>query len=494
MSFPVNLSASPVQRAFREIDWGEHSSVASKLGVGGKLTKQESALLKGGEDNVIEYMLGDQIETAAYVNLLLRLLDQVISKPKGSVSKIPLDAVVTNEDTIQELLQDDILGIVTHYCVAKLCEVINGLRSVSKKSKVTLASTFYPDGILIENWRPLLRMLVGGAGTTASDAYAQRGAAYSLACLLLEGRRLEDQSKLLSPLTPVLESFVSWMASRLQSSATRSLSVVTPSLTVIIVDKKTRSLFDSAGGIGYLSRHLKVVDQGGGHAGASGDGTGSSTQQLYELCYCLWLMSYDCDDDERIRNHFYRDGAVPALVDLVAAKPREKVVRVALATLRKLSICQVDGISSAASSTMKRTVVGSTFLQEMVGCGLPHSIELMKGRKWSDEDLAEGKMNAIRCQERIPVGMNSNVELSFLTDIISDLDALHKSLLDTHREMTRWDVYEAEVISGHLQWSIIHTEKFFKENAKLMEGKDGNFEMVKVMCNEGTESCCIVRS
>lgn len=46
--------------------------------------------------------------------------------------------------------------------------------------------------------------------------------------------------------------------------------------------------------------------------------------------------------------------------------------------------------------------------------------------------------------------------------------------------MTRWDVYEAEVDSGHLQWGMVHTEKFFKENAKLMEGKDGNFAIVKV--------------
>lgn len=46
--------------------------------------------------------------------------------------------------------------------------------------------------------------------------------------------------------------------------------------------------------------------------------------------------------------------------------------------------------------------------------------------------------------------------------------------------MTRWDVYEAEVDSGHLQWSIIHSEKFFRENAKHMEGKDCNFAIVKV--------------
>ena len=46
--------------------------------------------------------------------------------------------------------------------------------------------------------------------------------------------------------------------------------------------------------------------------------------------------------------------------------------------------------------------------------------------------------------------------------------------------MTTWDVYKSEVESGYLQWGVLHTEKFFKENAKMMEGSDGNFSIVKV--------------
>ena len=49
-----------------------------------------------------------------------------------------------------------------------------------------------------------------------------------------------------------------------------------------------------------------------------------------------------------------------------------------------------------------------------------------------------------------------------------------------YHDMTRWDVYKSEVESGHLQWGIVHTEKFFKENARRMEGTDGNFAIVKV--------------
>ena len=62
----------------------------------------------------------------------------------------------------------------------------------------------------------------------------------------------------------------------------------------------------------------------------------------------------------------------------------------------------------------------------------------------------------------------------------TDLNALHKRLHENFREMTRWEVYKSEVESGRLTWSMVHTEKFFKENAKLMEGSDGDFFLVKV--------------
>ena len=170
------------------------------------------------------------------------------------------------------------------------------------------------------------------------------------------------------------------MTSRLQSSAARSLPIVTPSLTVLIVSKQARVLFDKAGGTGYLTRHLRTP---------SDSRTGASVQQLYELCYCLWNMTYDCQDSEVIRNHFHRDGAVPALVDLVAAAPREKVVRCALAALRNLAECSTDTKSTLLA---RKNITGSTFLVEMIGCGLVKSIDLMKAsRQWSDPDIVDGK-------------------------------------------------------------------------------------------------------
>lgn len=47
--------------------------------------------------------------------------------------------------------------------------------------------------------------------------------------------------------------------------------------------------------------------------------------------------------------------------------------------------------------------------------------------------------------------------------------------------MSRWDIYEAEVESGNLSWGILHSEKFFRENCRQLEGSDGNFHLLKVL-------------
>jgi V-type H+-transporting ATPase subunit H len=66
-----------------------------------------------------------------------------------------------------------------------------------------------------------------------------------------------------------------------------------------------------------------------------------------------------------------------------------------------------------------------------------------------------------------------------LFHMVVDLDVLNKLLHQNFREMTRWEVYRAEVECGRLEWGIVHTETFFKENARLMEGPNGDFYFVK---------------
>jgi len=271
------------------------------------------------------------------------------------------------------------------------------------------------------------------------------GAAYCLAYILMAGvpsqRFSTDRSHKINHVSveEPLQALISWITSQLQSSSSSSLSLVTPTLTTIMGCPEARSRFANSGGIGYLARHLRN--------GAKGGKSNATVQQLYELTFCIWALTYECNGSYTIRATFARDHAVHSLVDLVSSAPREKVVRVALSALRTLAQCTVE---TAPGPSAKKEVTGSTFLNEMIGCGLMKYIDQMRERQWTDPD------------------------------IVDDLDVLHKLIHENFKEMSTWDVYLAEVQSGSLEWGFLHSEKFFKENATKFEGPDGDFFVVKV--------------
>jgi hypothetical protein len=102
---------------------------------------------------------------------LLKVLDEVVvpGSMNSKVARLALEESLPDDEALQ-LLYVDYSGVVAHYAITKLCEVVLCLKESSKKSKVTLLSTFYqPNGTLIENWRPLLRILLNGE----SDSFAQ---------------------------------------------------------------------------------------------------------------------------------------------------------------------------------------------------------------------------------------------------------------------------------------------------------------------------------
>jgi V-type H+-transporting ATPase subunit H len=161
------------------------------------------------------------------------------------------------------------------------------------------------------------------------------------------------------------------------------------------------------------------------------------------------VLTYDLNNSYSIRNDFAKDSlAVAALVDLISVAPREKVVRVALSSLANLATCTAENDSQP---TGQPRVDGHVFLSEMIACGLMKSIEHLRDRQFTDPDL------------------------------VDDVNKLHKLLNENYKEMSRWEVYKNEVESGQLQWGSTHTEAFFKENAKMLEGPDGDFHLLKVL-------------
>lgn len=431
-----SLPHSPVAHAFSGIQWDPMQKL--------RLSNSEKDLLRSAETNPIDYTLSNREESVAYVKVVLKVLAEA-SGASGPSSKVSHLKELLPEEEAMQLLYTDPMGVVTHYAITKLYNIIVCLKEKKRGCSVSIGTTFYnqQDGNLIDEWRPLLRVLhLGGSG----DAFAQRGAAYCLAYILMAGcpsqRFATDRSYKINhaSVEEPLQALISWITSQLQSSSSTSLSLVTPTLTALMSCPEARLKFANSGGIGYLSRHLRNGTKGG---------KGSATvQQLYELCFCLWAISYECNNSAAIRATFARDQAVQSLVDIVSSAPREKVVRVALSALRTLAQCTSGDAPSSASS---KEVTGSTFLNEMIGCGLIKYVDQMKERQWTDPDIVE------------------------------DLDVLHKLLHNNFKEMSRWDVYLAEVQSGHLEWGFLHSEKFFKENIKKFEGPDGDFFIVKML-------------
>jgi V-type H+-transporting ATPase subunit H len=202
---------------------------------------------------------------------------------------------------------------------------------------------------------------------------------------------------------------------------------------------------------------------------------GGNDQLIYELTFCLWCVSY-CGqghgssgagaaattvaaDDAGIEavaaaaasasasasasaggvssiSLAFSAEAIGVLVGLVAAARREKVVRVAIATLRNLS--RAGGSEGATSAG---------FAEAMIDCGLLTTLENFRERKWTDDDVAD------------------------------DLEAVREFLLRNFRELSSIERYEKEVRGERLAWNHLHSEKFFREHAAACDR--GDFKVVR---------------
>lgn len=430
---------SPVAYAFSHIQWDAMGSL--------RLTAQETALLRMAETNPIDYTLADSRDASMYARVLLKLLAEASSAGAGSGEVSRFTDKCTDEQAMQALDMDP-LGVVTHYSLTKLNQIITTLSTAVKD--VSVSSVFYvgKDGLLVEQWKALMRILNKGGNV---DAFAQKVASLALTKIVIAScpsKRSASEARPVSYASALepMEALNTWIINHLKGSGD-SVGLCSPSLMVFMDAQESRMMFCKQGGIKYIARQLRA------ESGRNSDkklkvGQGS-VQQLYELTFCLWILTYELNRSHAIRANFAKDGQpVLALVELVSLAPREKVVRVAISSLRNLATCTSEEDPEPAL-TMKND--GKHFLSEMIACGLMKSVSLLKERQFTDPDMVE------------------------------DVNSLHKLLVENFHEMTRWEVYKNEVESGNLKWGSTHTEAFFKENARMIEGTDGDFHLLKVL-------------
>lgn len=141
-------------------------------------------------------------------------------------------------------------------------------------------------------------------------------------------------------------------------------------------------------------------------------------QILYQAIYCAWLLSFNA---KLAADEFARTPIIAAVVATLRTVVTEKVIRVAIGTLRNL----VD-----------RGGNNDVILQ----CGFSRVLAALLARRWGDEDVAN--------------------------DLAKIDDALQKNIA----QMSSFDAYHNEIVSGDLSWSPCHkSERFWRENVTRFE-------------------------
>jgi hypothetical protein len=177
---------------------------------------------------------------------------------------------------------------------------------VSLKTRVPL---FTFDGANIQDG-PFLRAI------RSSDAYTKRAASVGLATLLTvcDGE---------------LNSLVSWICDQLSNPAGNAAEIAIPSLTILLRRESARQIFADRHGIHLLVHLLAKL-------GPTGSG-----QMLYDISFCLWTLSMGENADVA---SFLSSGCIRYVVDLIAAAPSRKVVRMVAAVLRNLATVENEDV------------------------------------------------------------------------------------------------------------------------------------------------------
>jgi len=220
----------------------------------------------------------------------------------------------------------------------------------------------------------------------------------------------------------------------------------------------------------------------------------TSAQQLYELVFCLWTMTYECcvsalsQEDassasrpqHQILRNFQRNHAIFVLCDVVANAPREKITRLGLNALRNLAATANMTTAAATPTTAAKrnefddqlflsfsnTSIGDDddddndrthyssnpppFLREMIGYGFHRTLTLLKER---------------------------TAATTADPDMLEDLQHLLQLIESSYKDMTKFQLYQAEVATTKLRWGVLHKQQFFQQNARSMERN--NFQVVK---------------
>ncbi|KAI8390886.1 ATPase V1 complex subunit H [Radiomyces spectabilis] len=156
----------------------------------------------------------------------------------------------------------------------------------------------------------------------------------------------------------------------------------------------------------------------------------ASPQMQYQVIFCLWLLTFEPEIASKLNEQY---DVVPLLIDIAKAAVKEKVIRVAIATLKNL-------VELAPAENLAAMLVAKL---------LPFT-ENLAARKWSDADIVE------------------------------DVEYVKERLQESFQSLTTFEQYASEVETGKLEWSPPHkSEAFWKENSSRLD--ENNYSLLRAL-------------
>lgn len=217
-----------------------------------------------------------------------------------------------------------------------------------------------------------------------------------------------------------IDALVTWINSKLTSNSTSVCEMALPTLIILVRSTEARQVFIASSGVNYVVAQLKRIGMTG------------NAQHIYDLCFILWTLTLSAIDNDV--KAFLTAGTISVLVDFLASSPSRKVSRVVVAALRNLGNMKHDDI-----------------LTEMFSSNL--------------EKVLLNVMQSTTCKE------SSDPEFDL------DIHQLNEIMLKNHRDLSTLERWVSEIHSNALRWGVVHTEAFWRENAKNLEANE--FSLLK---------------
>ncbi|KAM9945186.1 hypothetical protein ACTFIW_005402 [Dictyostelium discoideum] len=211
-----------------------------------------------------------------------------------------------------------------------------------------------------------------------------------------------------------VESFFNWILKLLRKNNSSEVEVGLIALQSLLLKDDFRIFFNNIDGSALLLNILQALST-----------SSVNIQLLYETIYAIWLLTYNKD----IAAAYSGTGLVANLVQLVKTVAKEKIVRLSLSTLRNL-------LNNGKSN------------EEMIDNGFVRMLNILNIKKWGDDDIP------------------------------ADIEVLINGLAKDIDNMSSFNKYKTEIISGELEWTPVHkSERFWKENISKFE--ENNYQVIK---------------